>query len=55
MIYSIVETAKAKGLNVYTYLNHLLLYIPDADYQNDPEVLEELLPWSEQMQVESKR
>ncbi len=53
-IYSLVETAKANGLNVHTYLNHLLLYMPDADYQNDPEVLEELMPWSEQIQVECK-
>lgn len=53
-IYSIVETAKANGLNVYAYLNHLLLYMPDADYQNDPEVLEELMPWSEQIQAVCK-
>lgn len=33
-VYSIVETAKANGLNVYSYLNYLLLYMPDADYQN---------------------
>ena len=53
-IYSIVETAKANGLNVHTYLNHLLLYMPDADYQNDPEVLEELMPWSQRIQAECK-
>lgn len=53
-IYSLVETAKANGLNVHTYLNHLLLYMPDADYQNDPAALEELMPWSEQIQVECK-
>ena len=27
-VYSIIETAKANGLNVYTYLEYLLLYIP---------------------------
>ncbi|WP_420534744.1 hypothetical protein [Acetobacterium tundrae] len=37
-------------MNVYAYLNHLLLYMPDADYQNDPEVLDvfckgKFLPW----------
>jgi len=30
-VYSIVETAKANGLNVYTYLEYLLLYMPDTD------------------------
>lgn len=54
-IYSIVEIAKANGLNVHSYLNYLLLYMPDADYQNDPEVLEELMPWSEQIQAECKQ
>ncbi|WP_373485127.1 transposase domain-containing protein [Acetobacterium malicum] len=43
-MYSIVETVKASGLNVYAYLNHLLLYMPDADYMNDPEALKELMP-----------
>mgnify|MGYP001278028110 CR=1 FL=1 len=30
-IYSIIETAKANNLNVYTYLGYLLLYMPDVD------------------------
>ncbi len=45
-VYSIVETAKANGLNVYTYLEYLLLYMPDTDWQNHPEDLEELMPWN---------
>lgn len=31
-IYSIIETAKANGLNVYTYLEFLLMYMPDEKY-----------------------
>ncbi|RBP66771.1 transposase IS66-like protein [Alkalibaculum bacchi] len=46
-IYSIVETAKANNLNVFTYLEYLLMYMPDTDYQGDPEALEDLMPWSE--------
>ena len=51
-VYSIVETAKANGLNVYTYLEYLLLYMPDTDWKNHPEELELLMPWSEAMQRE---
>ena len=54
-VYSIVETAKANELNVYTYLEYLLLYMPDSDWQNHPENLEDLMPWSEATQTECKR
>ena len=50
-VYSIVETAKANGLNVYTYLEYLLLYMPDTEYQNHQEQLELLMPWSETVQA----
>ncbi len=50
-VYSIVETAKANGLNVYTYLEYLLLYMPDTEYQNHQEQLELLMPWSETVQT----
>ena len=53
-VYSIIETAKANGLNVYTYLEYLLLYMPDTDWQNHPEELEDLMPWSEAVQAECK-
>ena len=32
-VYSLVETAKANGLNVYAYLQHLLMYMPDTHEQ----------------------
>ena len=50
-VYSIVETAKANNLNVYAYLQHLLLYMPDTDYMNYPEDLEYLMPWSDEVQA----
>ena len=53
--YSIVETAKANNLNVFSYLNYLLLYMPDMDYKNDPEVMEDMMPWSERVQHECKK
>lgn len=54
-VYSIVETAKANGLNVYTYLEYLLMYMPDTDWHNHPEELDELMPWSPQVQEECKK
>ena len=51
-VYSIIETAKANGLNVYTYLEYLLLYMPDTDWRNYPEGLDNLMPWSKAVQEE---
>ena len=45
VIYSIIETAKANNLNVFHYLYMVLLYMPD--YKNEPEGIEQLLPWSD--------
>lgn len=53
-VYSIVETAKANGINVYTYLHYLLLYMPDTDWRNHPEELDHLMPWSAMVQAECK-
>ena len=54
-VYSIVETAKANNINVYTYLEYLLLYMPDTDYMNHPESLKDLMPWSETVQMECRK
>ena len=54
-VYSIIETAKANGLNVYTYLEYLLMYMPDTDWRNDLEELDYLMPWAEAVQAECKR
>lgn len=48
IIYSLVETAKLNGLNIYAYLETVLLYMPD--YKNEPEGIEELMPWSDMIQ-----
>lgn len=50
-VYSIVETAKANGLSVFTYLEYLLMYMPDTDYHNDPNALADLMPWSEDVKT----
>ena len=53
-VYSLTETAKANGLNVYTYLEYLLMYMPDTDWHNYPEELEQLMPWTPAVQEECK-
>lgn len=49
VVYSIIETEKANGLNVYTYLEYLLLYTPDTDWRNHSEDQKDLMPWVEQV------
>ena len=41
--YSLIETAKANGLEPYAYLSHVLQHIGAAD---TVEKLEALLPWN---------
>ena len=45
--YSLVETAKANGLEPYAYLQHKLAHIAAAD---TVEKLEALLPWNMEVQ-----
>lgn len=49
VVYSIVETAKANNLNVFMYLVHIFRKMPEADFDSDPSILEEFLPWSEKL------
>lgn len=53
-VYSLVETAKANGLNVYEYLQYLLQYMSDVDYKDHPEELEDLMPWAPEIQNNCK-
>ena len=47
-VYSIVETAKANGLDVFKYLEELLQNMPMWDHTE--EYLERMMPWSDYMQ-----
>ena len=53
IVYTIVEMAKANGVNVYHYLTYLLEKLPN-DRMSDEE-LELLAPWNENVQEEIKR
>lgn len=49
VIYSLIETAKANGIEPYTYLN---LILTDMQYMGKPfsnEELESFMPWSEEI------
>jgi len=45
--YSIIETAKANGLDAYAYLNHVLTQLPI--YEAEGKDIEKLLPWNVQL------
>jgi transposase len=46
IIYSIIETAKENGLNPMSYLTYLFERMPNVDSLTNPELLQQLLPWS---------
>jgi transposase len=46
VLYTLVESARADGLDVYEYLKYLLSEMPNRDFNNHPEILEWYLPWS---------
>ena len=49
-IYSIVETAKANGLDVFKHFELLLTVLPSMVFLTNPDILEELLPWNSSVQ-----
>ena len=49
VMYTLVESARENNLNVYAYLDYLLATMPNADHHNHPEVIDDLLPWSEKL------
>ena len=53
--YSLVETAKANGLDVLKYLNFVFRRIPMADGNLSDDFLESLMPWCEEVQAVCKR
>lgn len=49
VLYTLVESARANKLDVYEYLKYLLAEMPNNHYQEDPTVIDRLLPWSEEL------
>ena len=52
-VYTMVEMAKANGVNVYHYLTYLLEKLPDDRMSDDD--LELLAPWNETVKAEIER
>ena len=50
MIFSIAETAKANQLNTYEYFELLLTELPKHQDDKDLRFLDDLLPWSKNVQ-----
>lgn len=44
-VYTLIETAKANGLNPTKYIEYILKDIPGSAFMEYPEFLEEYMPW----------
>jgi hypothetical protein len=53
-VYSIIETAKANGLDPYKYLLFIFGEMPGVLFRQYPEYLEDYLPWNPEVQVVCK-
>ncbi len=54
IVFTVLETAKANGLNPETYLNHLLSVLPELFADASQIKVDDLMPWSEEMQKRFK-
>ena len=50
-VYSIVETAKANNINPYEYLRYIFKYLPGVRFNEEPEFLEDFMPWNPDVQA----
>ena len=50
IVFTVLETAKANGLNPEAYLNHLLTILPERFANNPQDNVDDLMPWAEEIQ-----
>lgn len=51
IVFTVLETAKANGMNPEAYLNHILTVLPER-FAADPKAsVDDLMPWAEEMQT----
>ena len=48
-VYTVIETAKANGLNPEKYIRHLLTVLPERFAQDPKAQIDDLLPWADEM------
>ena len=49
IVYTVLETARANGINPEKYLNHLLSVLPERIAENPNAPVDDLMPWSEEI------
>ncbi len=49
-IYTLVETAKANGLDAMKYIKYILSDMPGSIFLENPEYLDDYLPWDPMLQ-----
>ena len=49
VLYTLVESARANELDAYEYLKYLLTEMPNNHHLENPEVIDQLLPWSKEL------
>ena len=54
IIYSVIETVKGHGLNVYKYLTYLFKHLPNVVFLIKPELLKGFLLWAKNVQEHCK-
>lgn len=54
IMYTLVESARANGLDVYEYLKYLLAEMPNNRYLEHPEIINRYLPWSPELPEECR-
>lgn len=52
--YSVVNTAKENGINVYNYLTYLFENLPNIEFRANLDLLKDFLPWSKNIQENCK-
>ncbi len=55
VIYSIIETAKENNLKPVNYLTYLFEKLPNIDFKNKPEILNDFMPWSDKLPEDCKQ
>ena len=51
IVFTVLETAKANGLNPETYLNHLLTVLPERFAADPQAVVDDLMPWTDEIRM----
>ncbi|SES14161.1 IS66 C-terminal element, partial [Gracilibacillus ureilyticus] len=52
---SIAETTKSNGVDFYEYIKKLFTDLPNFSLQQNPEILDQYMPWSKMIQEECSK